>query len=71
VLESGSGKAKCQVGAEWAVICSEFTKRLGFCQLEGIKCGQADIQGRGRIDNVIAHNDLSFKKLKQGAQRLR
>ena len=53
------------------MICSEFTKRLGFCQLEGIKCGQADIQGRGRIDNVIAHNDLSFKKLKQGAQRLR
>ena len=31
----------------------------------------ADIPGRGLIDDVIAHNDFSFKKLKQGAQRLR
>jgi hypothetical protein len=53
------------------VICSEFTKRLGFNQLEGIKCGQADIPGRGLIDSAIAHNNLSFKKLKQGAQLLR
>jgi hypothetical protein len=31
----------------------------------------ADIPGRGLIDNVSARNDLSFKKLRQGAQRLR
>jgi len=31
----------------------------------------ADIPGRCPIDYVSARNDLSFKKLKQGAQRLR
>jgi hypothetical protein len=30
-----------------------------------------DIPGRGLIDNAIAHNELSFKTLKQGAKRLR
>lgn len=54
-----------------AVICSDFTERLGPYQLEGIRCGQADIQGRGLIDNAIDYNDLSFKHLKQGPQKLR
>ena len=38
-----------------------------FCCLRS----HTDIPGRGLIDNVSARNDLSFKKLKQGAQRLR
>lgn len=43
-----------------------------FCCLRSHRPeSMADIPGRGLIDNVIAHNDLSFKKLKQGAQRLR
>ena len=43
-----------------------------FCCLRSHRPeSMADIPGRGLIDNVIAHNDLSFKKLTQGAQRLR
>ena len=43
-----------------------------FCCLRSHRPeSMADIPGRGPIDNVSARNDLSFKKLKQGAQRLR
>jgi hypothetical protein len=35
-----------------------------FCCLRSHRPeSMADIRGRGLIDNVIAHNDLSFKKL--------
>jgi len=43
-----------------------------FCCLRSHRPeSMAEIPGRVPIDNVIAHKDLSFKKLKQGAQRLR
>ena len=43
-----------------------------FCCLRSHRPeSMADISRRGLIDNVVAHNDLSFQKVKQGAQRLR
>jgi hypothetical protein len=38
------------------------------CEAIGLK---ACLTFGGLIDNVIAHNDLSFKKLTQGTQELR
>ena len=38
------------------MICLEFTKRLGFHEVEGIKCGQAIIHGHNLINNSIARN---------------
>jgi hypothetical protein len=43
-----------------------------FCCLQNHRPdSMADIPGRRPIGNLIVHNDLSLKKLKQGAQRLR